>query len=311
MQHGQNNDGDEVKNGEETVGSWLRQDCLEFYRKELLLPDGSSSTTANKSRLKHSRKSPPIQVKERLGLLRLGIDKSMVVKQRFPNAQFLEFGVHEGKDMVRMATFLRSVEEKKRPKSGSSKTQPLSHTTFHGFDSFEGLPEDWINGQTGEDDKPFHKKGAFDTGGDPPDVDSVRRDLRLSTEEPLSVQFHKGWFDETLPQFLNGKDEHGDQHVDEPVAFVHADADLYTSTKTVLDLLCEKKLFRKGSIVIFDEFWNYPNWQNGEYKAWLETVENFGLEYEYFAYHAPHPTRQRKEYGYQSVGVMITRDMGR
>jgi len=281
------------------TSSWLREDCLEFYRKELLrLPVGSSSSSSSSEKTKYGTQAA-IRVKERLGLLRLGIDKANVVKQRFPNAQFLEFGVHEGKDLVRMATFLRSVEDKKRS----------TYTTFHGFDSFEGLPEDWINGQIGTDDKPFHRKGAFDTGGESPNVEHLRNHMKIREQpqqqpQPLHVQFHKGWFHESLPQFLDETD-----HGDEPVAFVHADADLYTSTITVLDILCSRTLLRKGSILVFDEFWNYKNWENGEYKAWLEIVDKFDLQYEYFGYHAPHPTKKHTAYGYQSVGVVITSDM--
>ena len=147
------------------IHSWLRDDCLEFYRKELLLTCGDSSSNSKPSR------SPAIKVKDRVSLLRLGINRAMGVKKRFPNAQFLEFGVHEGKDLVRMAVFLRSIEEQKSSKVNNTNTdkKPL-YTTFHGFDSFEGLPEDWINGQFGADDKPFHRQGAFDTGGKFPDV---------------------------------------------------------------------------------------------------------------------------------------------
>jgi hypothetical protein len=269
----------------------------------------------------------------------VGINKAMGVKKRFSDALFLEFGVHEGKDLVRMATFLRSVEDQKSPKShkttnnsSGSKTKS-SYTTFHGFDSFEGLPEDWINGQYGADDKPVHKRGAFGTGGELPDVDNLvhhclnlgdygrtksnvgrtKSNVEASTkpQSPApaptncvdNIEFHKGWFHESLPRFL-------DDHACTPVAFVHADADLYTSTLTFLRLICARKLFRRGSIIVFDEFWNYPNWENGEYKAWLEIVDEFGLEskYEYFGYHAPHPKKFIR-FGYQSVGVVITSDM--
>jgi hypothetical protein len=339
-------------NMDNTTSSWLREDCLEFYRKELLSKKSSNAAGKN-----NGAKQPAIRVIERLGLLRLGIGKAMAVKQRFPNAQFLEFGVHEGKDLVRMATFLRSVEDQKRSqptknknnsnnnnnnnnndnsnsnsnKNNNNNNEPSAYTTFHGFDSFVGLPEDWINGQIGEDDKPFHKKGAFDTGGESPNVENLSnhmtiRDYRKKNKaadttdidtdtdtttkqqqpQPFHVQFHKGWFHESLPQFLDDTD-----HGDEPAAFVHADADLYTSTITVLDILCSRALLRKGSILIFDEFWNYPNWEEGEYKAWLEIVDKFDLQYEYFGYHAPHPRKKHKAYGYQSVGVVITSDMRR
>ena len=327
--------------GQAATSSWLREDCLEFYRKELLRLGSSSSKATAKN---NNAKQPAIPQQERLGLLRLGIGKAMAVKQRFPNAQFLEFGVHEGKDLVRMATFLRSVEDQKRSqphknndndninssKNSNNRNEPSAYTTFHGFDSFEGLPEDWINGQIGADEKPFHKKGAFDTGGEKPNIENLRnhltiRDYRkkikaadttdIDTDidaatnkqpQPFHVQFHKGWFHESLPLFLDDTD-----HGDEPVAFVHADADLYTSTITVLEMLCSRTLLRKGSILVFDEFWNFPNWEEGEYKAWLEIVDKFDLHYEYFGYHAPHPRKKHKAYGYQSVGVVITRDMRR
>ncbi|KAL9186486.1 hypothetical protein ACHAXT_005724 [Thalassiosira profunda] len=278
-----------------TTDSWLREDCLEFYRKELLLLDDGD---ASNQRSKKTR--PAIQIRDRVGLLRVGIDKSMVLKRRFPNAQFLEFGVHEGKDLLRMATYLRSVEETDRSRgiSGGGKDKPpdnLPYTTFHGFDSFEGLPEDWINGQVGEDDLPLHSKGAFCTGGKAPDLDDT-----------CDIKFHKGWFHESLPSFLS-EGEHGSA----PVAFVHADADLYSSTLTFLELLCEKKLLRKGSVLVFDEYWNYPGWENGEYRAWNEIAGRFGLRYEYLCYHAPHSTKKHKHYGYQSVGVLVTNNPGR
>ena len=91
---------------------------------------------------------------------------------------------------------------------------------------------------------------------------------------------------------------------------MHADADLYASTLTFLTILCERKLLCKGTVIIFDEFWNYPHWQDGEFKAWSEIVEAFGLQYEYFGFHAPHgAAKSFKQFGYQSVGVMIKNDM--
>lgn len=319
--------------------SWLREDCYDFYRNELLRISTGDSLSSDSKSSPTTTTSPAIQVKDRVGLLRLAINRAMGVKNRFPNAQFLEFGVHEGKDLVRMASFLRSVEEQKSSKSKSHKTKTNTgekpfYTTFHGFDSFEGLPEDWINGQLDAENKPFHKQGAFHTGGKSPDVDNLvnhclklgdhgrsnnnnnnntgtsstsSKSLTLSppTRCVDNVEFHKGWFHESLPPFL-------DDHAGIPVAFVHADADLYASTLTFLRLICERRLFRRGSVIVFDEFWNYPNWQNGEYKAWLEIVTEFGLEskYEYFGYHAPHPKAKKfKQYGYQSVGVVITSDM--
>ncbi len=125
------------------------------------------------------------------------------------------------------------------------------HGEVHGFDSFEGLPEDWRDGLG---------KGTFKLAK-PPDV---RPNVRL----------HKGWFHESLPLFK--------QQFPQPMAFLHLDADLYSSTKTVLDLLADR--IRPGTVLVFDEFFNYPAWQQGEYKAFAEFVRDQGVDVEYLAY---------------------------
>jgi hypothetical protein len=107
----------------------------------------------------------------------------------------------------------------------------------HGFDSFEGLPEDWRQG---------HEKGTFAVGALP----RVRPNVRL----------HKGWFDDTLPKFR-------EQHPG-PIAFLHLDADLYSSTRTVLEVLGDGIV--PGTVIAFDEFFNYPGWREGEYRAFNE-----------------------------------------
>jgi hypothetical protein len=57
---------------------------------------------------------------------------------------------------------------------------------------------------------------------------------------------------------------------------------VYSSAKTVLDL-CGPRL-RAGSIVHFDEFFNFPGWKRHEHRAWTEYVERTGVEFEYVAY---------------------------
>jgi hypothetical protein len=121
----------------------------------------------------------------------------------------------------------------------------------HGFDSFEGLPEDWKQG---------HEKGTFSLEA-PPQVRS-------------NVQLHKGWFENTLPAFR-------EQHPKE-VAFVHVDADLYSSTRTVFDLLGNSIV--AGTMIVFDEFFNYPGWHKGEYKAFMEFCEERQAEVLYLGF---------------------------
>lgn len=113
----------------------------------------------------------------------------------------------------------------------------------YGFDSFEGLPEDWRSG---------YLKGRF--AGELPPV-------------PANVTLIKGWFNETLPDFLAG-------HPDK-VSLLHVDCDLYSSTKCILDLLTDR--IGSGTVIVFDEFWNYPGWQDHEIKAFDEFKARTGL----------------------------------
>jgi predicted O-methyltransferase YrrM len=127
----------------------------------------------------------------------------------------------------------------------------------HGFDAFRGLPEDWMSYVThGE-----VAEGEFDLQGQPPEVRS-------------NVQLHVGWFDEVLPDFVATHRE--------TVGFLHMDCDLYKSTKTVLSMLGE--LIRPGCVIVFDEYLGYPGWQQHEYKAFREFLEEYRVDYRYLYY---------------------------
>ncbi|PPK67238.1 class I SAM-dependent methyltransferase [Actinokineospora auranticolor] len=119
-----------------------------------------------------------------------------------------------------------------------------------GFDSFQGLPEDW---------RTNIPAGAFAVDAQPV-VDGAE----------LVV----GWFADTLPDFL--ADHPGD------VAFLHLDADLYSSTKTVLDHVGPR--LRDGSVILFDEYFNYPGWEEHEHRAWREFVTRTGIRFDYLCY---------------------------
>lgn len=121
-----------------------------------------------------------------------------------------------------------------------------------GFDSFEGLPEHWRSG---------FAAGAFATAG-LPDVPRA--------------EFVVGWFDETLPGFLGREPR--------PVAFLHLDADLYSSTVTVLAALVGR--LQSGTVVVFDEYFNYPGWEQHEHRAWEEFVDRHQVEFEYLGFTA-------------------------
>ncbi len=156
--------------------------------------------------------------------------------EKSPEGAILEFGVAGGESLNIIAR--------------AAKERPV-----HGFDSFEGLPEDW----TGH----LEMKGAFSQGGKMPKV------------EP-NVTLHKGWFDDTLPEWAkrqNGK-----------VAFLHIDCDLYSSTMTVLNIL--KDRLQIGTVINFDEYLNYPGWREHEYKAWQDFTADHKISYQYIAFGA-------------------------
>ncbi len=125
----------------------------------------------------------------------------------------------------------------------------------HGFDSFEGLPEDWHG--TAE------TRGKFSLAGRLPQV-------------PANVTLHKGWFDVSLPEFLR-------RHT-EQAAFIHVDCDVYSSTQTVFTLL-ESRIV-PGTVIVFDEYFNYPGWRQHEYKAFQEFIEATKLSYDYIGFAA-------------------------
>ncbi|MES1219974.1 MAG: class I SAM-dependent methyltransferase, partial [Bacteroidota bacterium] len=99
-------------------------------------------------------------------------------------------------------------------------------STFYGFDTFEGLPENWGL---------FFKKG--DMSHQVAEINDSRH------------QFIKGLFQETLGSFIK---ENAAELNSEKRKIVHLDADLFTATLFVLTQLAP--YFHKGDILIFDEF---------------------------------------------------------
>ena len=83
--------------------------------------------------------------------------------------------------------------------------------------------------------------------------------------------FRSGLFSETLPAFI--------AKTTEPVALLHIDCDLYSSTACVLELL-EQKIC-PGTVIVFDEYFNYPGWQQHEHKAWSEFVAKTNCSFEF------------------------------
>jgi len=148
----------------------------------------------------------------------------------------LEFGVSVGTS----TSFLRSTFS--------------NEYKIYGFDSFVGLPENWID--NGCD---MGHKGDFSTNGNPPNISGV--------------VFYKGWFEETIPQYIK-------EHTD-PIGLIHIDCDLYSSTKTVLEGI--NPYIVKDTIISFDEWaaakedgWHF----DCEQKAFYEWAMNHDRAFE-------------------------------
>ena len=106
-----------------------------------------------------------------------------------------------------------------------------------------------------------------------PDVAGAFGKEGIPDVEP-NVELHAGWFDDTLPAFLASHP--GD------VALVHIASDIYSSAKTILDNLAPR--IRPGSIIVFNEYFNYPNWKQHEFRAFQEFCAAHGVTYRYLCW---------------------------
>jgi SAM-dependent methyltransferase len=146
----------------------------------------------------------------------------------------LEFGVFRGKSITALA-----------------ESDPLQQ--IHGFDSFEGLPEDWVRSPSST-----YPRGHF----------------RVETLPvlPTNARLVKGRFDETLPSWRT--------RTPGPISLIHLDGDLYSSALEPLCILNDRIL--RGTMIVFDELcdWSdsgiYPEWPQHEWRALLTWMHRFG-----------------------------------
>jgi hypothetical protein len=156
------------------------------------------------------------------------ISKALEIKEE---GTYLEFGVHKGKSI----NFLSKL---------------IKDKIIYGFDSFEGLKEDWKGTQA--------TKGTFNLKGKIPNLNK-------------NVSPIKGWIQDTLPSFLKNTKN---------INFVHIDVDTYNTSNFILGNI--KPFLNNGAIILFDELYNCIGWEENEYKA---LTENFNeKEYNYLAF---------------------------
>ena len=157
---------------------------------------------------------------------RLKLFNYIIESEKIEEINYLEFGVFNG------SSFLWWADKIKDDKS-----------MFYGFDTFEGLPENWGSFKAGE------MEGGI------PKIDDER------------CIFIKGLFQNTLPTFLKSFDN-------SKKLVIHLDADLFTSTLFVLTSIAP--FLKSGDIIMFDEF-NVPN---HEFFAFDIFVKSYYVKYE-------------------------------
>lgn len=170
---------------------------------------------------------------------------------------FLEFGVRDGRSISHLARLSNS-------------------TTWHGFDSFRGLPEEIASTRTsteGNESKLLKltwRRGIYTRSGRRPSV-------------PHNVALHGGWFNQTLPTFLDSA-----RVADAAVAFAHLDADLYSSTAQVLWSLGSRCRLCAGTVLAFDELFGSAAVEAKEWRALRHAARCFGYRFQFISYMA-HP----------------------
>jgi tetratricopeptide (TPR) repeat protein len=118
-----------------------------------------------------------------------------------------------------------------------------------GFDTFNGIPEDWHN----------EPKGSYSSFGVVPKIEGG--------------EFIVGKFEDTLSGFFSKE---------KPMAsLINFDADLYSSTLCALNN--SNKVIDEKTILIFDELILNDKWEEDEFKALNEFCDNLGYNYEVIA----------------------------
>ena len=232
-------------NDEHTADA-LRAAIARFIREPLAYPPNIDFEMV--ARLKAASESADYMVSRMMGAQNLVNRAALLdfaVAQSTIDGLVMEFGVFRGESLRFLAKrFAREV---------------------HGFDSFEGLPEDWTY---------FQKQGRFSLDGQIPQFSEK------------NIRIHKGWFEQTLPGFL-------DLHAG-AAGFIHVDCDIYSSTRTVLHLLAPRIV--KGTVIVFDEYLNYPAWQAHEFKAFQEFLAAHGFAYRYLGFASSHSSVRSEEH---------------
>lgn len=190
---------------------------------------------------------------------------------------YLEFGVYQGKSFINSYKWLKQqfnsrinleIGGEHHPKAKEERTNIWKNMRFIAFDSFEGLPP-----LSNEDSA----SADFQQGQYACSEEAFSRRIQEEGVPLEKVKIVPGFFDQTCNDAttnrLNLK----------KAAIVWLDADLYSSTKTVLQFITP--LLQDGTILIFDDWYSFRgNPQQGVQKAFYEWCKPLSEQFIFHEY---------------------------
>lgn len=152
-----------------------------------------------------------------------------------PPGLICEFGVFTGNSLCKIANI-------------------FNEFPVFGFDTFTGLPEDWIRTDFS------YPKGSFFVWNYP--------------LLPTNVYLIPGLFRDTIPKFVN-------HYISNELSFIHIDCKLYNSAKDIFETL--NPLFQDNTVILFSDTINYPSYENHTIKAFYEYLLSSNYDVEFLA----------------------------
>lgn len=222
---------------------WFLGRIFQTFRRELL-QENKTFYELEKLAYKESAKYIFDNLSQAVLMTNLKEFRAYVLNAAPSKGLVMEFGVFKGDSINQYAQVLIDNNDSR---------------TIYGFDSFEGLSENWAGYSL--------MQSKFNQAGKMP---AVRENVKLI----------KGWVDDTYVDFLKNNVANHDHQI----AFMFLDMDTYNPTKYVLE--ASLPYLVKGSVIAFDELLGYTGWRENEFKALMETVDKkFEFEYIVFSEH--------------------------
>jgi hypothetical protein len=145
---------------------------------------------------------------------------------------FFEFGVYEGKSLLMFYDLYK-------------KYLSIENSSFYGFDSFQGLPEEIKD----KNNPSYCSKGEYSVAG------NISEGLNQE-----KIKIVKGFFSESLTEDFAAS-------LNQKIGLLHIDCDIYTSTYQALDFCFKNNLIVPGTIIMYDDWGGYHEKQVNEFEC--------------------------------------------